>query len=114
MILKIDHEKKGGVDIVALVGILNAETTEQFGDMLHSLSNLEIPNIIIDGLALVYISSAGIGNFIEVIKTIREKEGDIRFCNLNDKVKRVFELLDMEDFFKFYSNRDEAMVSYTP
>ncbi len=110
--LKLEHEKRGPVDIIVLDGILNAETIKTFDKTLLPISDSALPYIIIEADKLTYISSAGIGSFIDVIKKIRSKEGDIRFCNMNQKVKRVFDLLDMGDFFFFYSDLESSLSSF--
>ncbi len=110
--LKLEHEKKETVDVIALDGILNAETIKDFDKILQPISDSTFPCIVIEADKLTYISSAGIGSFIDVIKKIRSKKGDIRFCNMGPKVKRVFDLLDMGDFFMFYSDQEEGIVSY--
>ncbi len=110
--LTISQEKNGDVDIVTLNGLLNADTSSKLEMTLEHLSDQTKPLIIMNLPDLSYISSAGIGCFIGVIKSIRRKNGDIRFCNMTAKVKRVFQLLDMEDFFQFFNNIEEAIKSY--
>ncbi len=110
--LSLNHEKKGPVDVIILDGILNADTSLKLDELLQPLSELEKPFLVMDMEKLSYISSAGIGCFIGVVKRIRNKEGDIRFCKIDAKVKRVFELLDMGDFFQFYSNCEDALSSF--
>lgn len=110
--LNVSHEKQGQIDIIALDGILNADTCFFLDKVLQPVAGSERPNILINIPKLTYISSAGIGSFIDVIKGVRTKGGDIRFCKMTSKVKRVFDLLDMGDFFKFYDSLDEGLLSY--
>lgn len=110
--LSLSHEKIGLVDVIVLNGILNADTSLRLDELLQPLSESEKPFVLLDMENLSYISSAGIGCFIGVVKRIRNKAGDIRFCKIDPKVKRVFELLDMADFFKFFSSLDEALTSF--
>lgn len=110
--LTIHHEQNGSINIISLDGILNADTSTKFDEILQSISDLEIPRILIETEKLSYISSAGIGCFIGVIKRIRSKGGDIRFVHMESRVKRVFDLLDMSDFFEYYDSMDSAVASY--
>ncbi len=110
--LSLHHDKRGSVDIISLEGILNADTNVQLDDLLQPLSDSDRPFILFDVANLTYISSAGIGCFIGIIKKIRMKGGDIRFYKMNSKVKRIFKLLDMDDFFEFFSDFDEAFSSF--
>lgn len=110
--LQIDHKKENQVDILTLDGILNADSAPLLDDMLKELSGADHPCLVLDMSDLSYISSAGIGCFIGIIKLIRSKGGDIRFYNMQAKVQRVFKLLDMDDFFKFYTDLDTAMADF--
>lgn len=110
--LNLNHEQKGEVDIITLEGILNADTSPQLEASLETFSEKEQPKILLHLPGLTYISSAGVGCFIGVIKRIRNKGGDIRFACMDQKVKRVFNLLDMGDFFQFYPTLEEGVESY--
>ncbi len=110
--LNITTEKNDKVDIITLDGILNADTASQLDDLLKDLSGLDCPCLLLDVSKLTYISSAGIGCFIGIIKLIRSKGGDIHFYDMEPKVYRVFKLLDMDDFFKFFTDFDEAVSAF--
>ena len=110
--LNIGHEKKDKVDIIILDGILNADTVSRLDVLLKELSGSDCPRLVLDVSKLTYISSAGIGCFIGIIKLIRSKVGDIHFYNMSPKVKRVFQLLDMDDFFKGFSDFETAILAF--
>ncbi|MGK0289058.1 MAG: anti-sigma B factor antagonist [bacterium] len=111
--LDLNHDVVGNqVELVVLDGLLNADTSPKLEKKLHLLSEDNSPKILVDMEKLPYISSAGIGCFIGVIKKIRDKNGDIRFSNLGPRVKRVFDLLDMSEFFMFFENREDGIASF--
>ena len=110
--LTIQHNKQGLVEIIHLNGILNADTSSQLEELLEKLVDTECPRILLNVEQLTYISSAGIGCFIGVIKRIRAKSGDLCFSRADAKVKRVFRLLDMEDFFKFFNTFEEGVAYF--
>lgn len=110
--LTLHHEIKDDVDIITIEGVLNANTSHQVESLLESLVKEKCPTILVDAEKLTYISSAGVGCFIGVIKRIREKKGDLRFSSLAPSVKRVFDLLDLDDFFKFFPNLQKGVTSF--
>jgi len=110
--LSIKHEKKENIDIIILEGILNADTVSKLDDLLNELSGSDCPCLVLDVSKLTYISSAGIGCFIGIIKMIRSKNGDIHFYNMLPKVHRVFKLLDMDEFFKFFTDFEQAISAF--
>lgn len=111
--LNIKQEIKDNIDIITLSGILNADTSPNLEEVLENASDKALPKILMNIPELTYISSAGIGCFIGVIKKIRTKGGDIRFVKMDSRVFRVFSLLDMTDFFKTFDSLDKAMESFS-
>lgn len=111
--LTIKQEIKDSIEIITLSGILNADTSPNLEEVLDSVAEKPSPKILMNIPELTYISSAGIGCFIGVIKKIRTKGGDIRFVKMDSRVYRVFSLLDMTDFFKTFDSLEKAMDSYS-
>lgn len=111
--LTIRQDIKDNIEIITLSGILNADTSPNLEEVLERVSEKPEPRIIIYIPELTYISSAGIGCFIGVIKKIRTKGGDIRFVKMDPRVLRVFSLLDMTDFFKTFDSLEKGMDSYS-
>jgi anti-sigma B factor antagonist len=110
--LSIGHEKKDNKDILILDGILNADTVSNLDDLLKELAGSKRPCLVLEVSDLTYISSAGIGCFIGIIKQIRSKGGDIHFYNMAPKVLRVFKLLDMDEFFKFFTDFEKSINEF--
>lgn len=111
--LTIKQEVKDNIEIITLSGILNADTSPTLEDILEKAAEKPEPRILMFIPELTYISSAGIGCFIGVIKKIRTKGGDIRFVRMDTRVLRVFSLLDMTDFFKTFDSLEKGMESYS-
>ncbi len=111
--LEIITKHGNNVLVIVLKGLLNADTSPGLEKTLIDVVEQESkPQILLDMKELTYISSAGIGCFIGVIKRIRVKQGDLRFCSLDSKVMRVFNLLDMADFFQFFETQEEGVKSF--
>ncbi|MBN2385006.1 STAS domain-containing protein [bacterium] len=110
--LELTTEMRDQVILIKLKGFLNADSSPAFEETLQNLMDRHMYKIIIDFQELEYISSAGVGCFIGNIKRARNNRGDIRFLGLPAKIKRVFQLLDFEDFFQMFENEDEALQSF--
>ncbi len=111
--LTIKNEIRDNIEIITLSGILNADTSPRLEDVLEKTAEKPVAKIIMYIPELTYISSAGIGCFIGVIKRIRAKGGDIRFVQMDSRVFRVFSLLDMTDFFKTFDSLEKGLESYS-
>lgn len=110
--LTIKQSESKGVTILQLNGVLNADTSAKLDELLRQLQGTPPANVLIDMEELTFISSAGIGCFIGAIRDIRNAQGDIRFCNIHARILRVFELLDMLDFFEFHDSTKQGLESF--
>jgi len=111
--LVLTTDFRGDIVLISLKGFLNADSSPAFEETLQKYMDKNIFRIIVDFSDLEYISSAGVGCFIGNIKRARSNDGDIRFLSLPPKIKRVFQLLDFQDFFQSYDDEDEAIRSFT-
>ncbi len=110
--MNVSHEKKGLADVISITGVLNAETFRVLEETINSHCDAQCPRILVNVAKMDHISSAGVGFFIGIIRNFRKKGGDIRFCCMTQKVKRVFRLLDMDSFFQFHVEVDHGINSY--
>ncbi|TYT73930.1 STAS domain-containing protein [Desulfobotulus mexicanus] len=111
--LDIRRQNLNNIETIHLQGILNAETSPLLEEILHELSKQPLPMILLCVENLEYISSAGMGCFIGAIGGIRKKGGDLRFAGMQPRVKRIFTLLDMEDFFSQFDSMEKGLASFS-
>ena len=85
------------VDNTAVIypkGHLDAHNVERFEKEIQRLIGNNMFNILVNCKELNYISSAGMGIIMGYLDEIREKGGDIKLSNLNE---RVYEIFDLEE-----------------
>ncbi len=85
--------------IVSVEGYLDAHTAPKFEETIQSELDQGFVRIIIDCQKLTYISSAGLGVFMGFVEEVREKDGDIKICGLDPKVKQIFDILHFETIY---------------
>jgi anti-anti-sigma factor len=59
-----------------------------------------------------YIDSSGIGAILKFMKELRDRGGDLKLCNLQPAVLRIFELVGMPRLIEIYPDRQEALISF--
>jgi anti-sigma B factor antagonist len=88
------REKSPGVQILSLIGSLNAKTFP----LLEKEVNIALeksPNMLIFDLEkLEYISSAGIRVILIANKAMKKKNGKAMFANMQPQIKKVFEIIN--------------------
>lgn len=100
------------VEVLHLEGVLNADTSSDLDQLLQKMAGSSLPLILLCVEKLEYISSAGMGCFIGTIAAIRQKGGDLRFCGMLPQVRRIFTLLDMDDFFCHFDSMEKGLASF--
>ena len=100
------------VSIIYLKGYLDAHTAPEFENALQDLVDEDRIRIIVNLAELSYISSAGLGVFMGFIEDIRQKQGDIKLAEPNEKVYRVFDLLGFPVLYEIFNAEAEAIEKY--
>ena len=111
--LKLDTRRLADVTLLGLNGYINAHTVKEFETYLVQLLEGGDCRIIINGKGLQYIASAGLGALMGVIEDIREKQGDIRLCELSPSVYEVFDILGFTHLFRIFPTEEEAVRSFS-
>ena len=96
-----------GVKIVALIGKFDSDydaTEQNISSVIKGNKN-----VIIDCKDLTYINSFGLRSLLMLVKNMSKVNGLLVFCNLNDKVKTIFQITGFIHLFLVYNSRDEAI-----
>ncbi|MGQ9630033.1 MAG: STAS domain-containing protein [bacterium] len=102
-------ELSGGICHIALEGVLNLDTTPKLAEILNEQIERGRYKFVVNFGKLEYISSSGVGCFVDTLSRIDPKGGGISFYNLPVSVARVFELLDFIDVFGNFKTMREAI-----
>lgn len=106
------HYEEGtdGIMFVKLQGYIDTYNSHEFLlEVLHSLIQKGFCKIIFECSALTFVSSTGIGTFVEILKYAREMGGGIAFYSLYPKIEEIFYLLGFNQFFLIGKDKKEAI-----
>ncbi len=98
--------------IVALKGSLDSITSSELERTLGTLIRKKISKIIINLADLNYISSAGWGIFIGIIKQVRQNGGDLKLSGISREIHDIADLLGIKDILPSFKNDREAALSF--
>ena len=92
-------ERHGDTLVVGVPPVLVVGNRQNFKQrVLDELGHGE-KRFLIDFRETAYIDSSGLGALVAVGKRIREQKGELRISNLNDDLKRIFELSGIDRLF---------------
>ncbi len=100
------------VTIIDVEGVIDAHTFKKFDHYLTAAIDNKGPLVILNCEKLDYVSSAGIGVLAGATKRCRDRQGDLRLCCVNDKVKRIINLVGLQSMLRTYEGERGALMSF--
>jgi anti-sigma B factor antagonist len=68
-------------------------------------------NLILDFCNVRFLSSSVLGLLIRISKKIYERDGQLRLCNINPKIHKVFKITRLTKIFDIYKDTEDAVES---
>ena len=100
------------VSVVEVKGVLDINTVDDFETALQNLFTKKQFKIILNLEKLTYVSSAGIGVMVGLIRDVRKNRGDIKITNTPPDVYKTFDLLELPGLFHFLKTEQEAVSQF--
>jgi anti-sigma B factor antagonist len=113
MALSFEMKKVGGVQVVSPAGkIVIGEEVTSLREKIKDLLKVGDKNILLNLAGVSYVDSTGIGALVGSFTTIRGQGGQMKLCNLADKVEDILVVTKLLTVFDVYKNEEEAIKSY--
>jgi stage II sporulation protein AA (anti-sigma F factor antagonist) len=97
--LEVQTRKEENAVVVALGGRLDAVTSPDFEKRMRELIDGGNAALVVDFERLDYISSAGLRALLVIAKTLKAKDGRLRFANVKGGVHAVFDMSGFASMF---------------
>ena len=96
---------------VAIRGWVNMDTSEYLADQLKTFVEREgAKKFLIDVRDLEYVSSSGVGVFVDLFDQHKDEGGKIAFVGLRPAVRRVLDLVGFMSFFGDFETESDAIT----
>ena len=93
--------------------VLDEANITDIGGRLNGLIDAEQkPRLLLDFANVEHLSSAALGMLINVNNRVREKNGQLRLCNIRRQILEVFSITKLDTLFKILPDRDAALGSF--
>ncbi len=100
------------VHVLDFKGALGGETARRFDDWITALIDAGAVRIVACCEKLDYLSSAGIGVLAGSVKRCRDAGGDLRLCEVGEKIQKVMHLVGLEALVRTYDSERGAVMSF--
>jgi anti-anti-sigma factor len=93
------------VKILEPAGILDSTKAEEFRQTVDQLLQDGAEVILIDLKNISIIDRSGLGTLVVLLKKVRSLYRKLCICSINDQVRMLFELTNMDQVFDVYNDR---------
>ena len=107
--MDIQARKEKDTLIISARGRIDALTAPEFEKNLLDSIVQGPPVFLLDFSGLEYISSAGLRSILCAAKKLKEKNGCISFCGLQEPVREVFDISGLSSIFKLFEHEKDAL-----
>jgi anti-sigma B factor antagonist len=107
--MEIKIEKKSKWLVFYLSGrldvMLSQDLENQVNEQIEKGENFILYNL----KKVEYMSSSGLRVFISTMRKLKEKNGEIRLCHVNESVSKILKIVDLEGMFNIFESEDDAI-----
>ena len=110
--MQVSTRKENGLfNIVDINGHVDATNAPQLEEELDKIISLGSGKIVVNFKQVDYISSAGLRVLLSTTKRIKTQEGDLRLCEMNQTVEKIFNLAGFDQLFDIYNTESECLLN---
>lgn len=109
MTLRIDHDVRGGVDVLTVHGDVDLYSAPALRQRLVDLVGEQRHDVVVDLSDVPFIDSLGLGVLVGGLKRARGHGGDLRLAGPNDLTTRVLRATGLTSAFHIHPDVDTAL-----
>lgn len=95
--------------VVVLQGAIDPKNVTRLSGTLMAASGKGFRTLVLDLGEIRYINSAGLAYLVNLSDFLADRDGGLLLANPQPKVKVVFELMGITEFFKLHKSVDAAL-----
>ena len=88
-------------------GILDSTQANQFRHDISKLVEDKVDIVVIDFKEVTFMDSSGLGALVLSREAILSTGAKLFLCSINEQIKMLFELTNVDRVFAIFSNREE-------
>ncbi|MBN2326378.1 MAG: STAS domain-containing protein [Candidatus Omnitrophica bacterium] len=110
--IPVERVDQGDVTLLKIDGELDFENTVWLRGELHDLRDQERCKVILDLSGVDIISSYTVGVFVAFSRDLRERGGDLKFIQLQRRVRQTFEATRINQILEIYDDQQTAINAF--
>jgi len=111
--MDLNIKKVDNVAVIYLVGRLDVHLSADIEKEINNIIQSQPDSHLLLNLKDVeYMSSSGLRIFVSTMRILKESKRKLKLCNMNNAVKKIFEVVELMDMFDIYESEEEALKSF--
>lgn len=98
--------------LAEITGSIDSSTVDRFTAVMDKLIEKGVKNLILDCHAIKYVNSTGLGTLLKYVDILSERNGQIAFTQIPQKVLLVMEMLGFNALFNIVADEAVALKSF--
>jgi anti-sigma B factor antagonist len=99
----------GDATVVSLAGDVDLHHAPALHERLLEISETRPRRLILNLQDVPYMDSSGVGTLVYILRRVSAYKGKMALVGLNSRVRSVFEITKLDQFFTIKSTEEEAL-----
>lgn len=97
--------------VLELNGRFDAHVAPMVAEWFDRNATTPTPHVTVNLAGVQFIDSSALATLIQAMKQYRQQQGDVYLCNLQQTVRIIFELTQLEKVFTIFTSEEEATAA---
>ncbi len=112
--MEIVERQAGAVMILDLKGeLVIGDGDELLKDKINSMIQQGHTNLLLNLEGVPYVDSAGLGQMVSTLNTVRRQGGALKLLNLTKRIEDLLSITKLLTVFDAFDNEQEALDSFS-
>ena len=82
-------------------------------EIMQVVEQEHIPKIMIDFNNIIHLSSSALGFLIKIHNAVREKDGQLRLCGINEQIIEAFKITNLDQLLSIHGSAEDARNKFS-
>ncbi len=112
--MEIVERQTGAIMILDLKGeLVIGDGDELLKDKINSMIQQGHTNLLLNLEGVPYVDSAGLGQMVSTLNTVRRQGGALKLLNLTKRIEDLLSITKLLTVFDAFDNEQEALDSFS-
>lgn len=107
--IAVEQMESVGAVVVSPEGDIDMSRSPELRTALRRVLDQNPGHLVVDLSGVSYMDSSGLATLVEAMRTSKAASGRMVLCGLSKKVKAIFEIAKLHQFFEIAEDRGDAL-----